>query len=164
MTKSIYALFFLGLITLSFSNYPNETNKNRKENDEIVWQSNYDDAVKLAKKKKKLLLVFFTGSDWCGPCKMLHVDLFENKEFIEFSSKNFILYKADFPRKVDVITPEQKLKNNELKNKFSIAGFPTIIIINSNDEVLGKQVGYGRSQSIDPHMNTFKSAIEKFKK
>jgi len=65
MTKSIYAILFLGLITLSFSNYPKETNKSRKENDEIVWQSNYDDAVKLAKKKKKLLLVFFTGSD-CG--------------------------------------------------------------------------------------------------
>lgn len=163
MKKSIFVLLFLGLFTLSFSNAPKETTKNLKESDAIVWQSNYDDAVKLAKKKKKPMLVFFTGSDWCGPCKLLHVDLFENKEFIEFSNKNLILYKADFPRKVDGITPEQKLKNNELKNKFSIAGFPTVIIINSNDEVLGKQVGYSKSQTIDPHMKTFQSAVDKFK-
>ena len=107
--------------------------------------------------------MFFTGSDWCGPCKMLHADLFDNEEFIKYANKNLILYKADFPRKESNITDAQKLKNNELKSKFNIAGFPTVILLNSKGEILGKQVGYSRTQGSENHKKTIEDAIKNYK-
>ena len=44
------------------------------------------------------MLIFFTGSDWCGPCKMLVEDFFESDKFKEIAEKEFVLYEADFPR------------------------------------------------------------------
>ena len=87
MKNSLLILLFLGLTSFAFVTIPNDKTK---ETNTLTWQTNYDDAVKLAKKKKKPLLVFFTGSDWCGPCKMLHADLFENEEFITLANKELI--------------------------------------------------------------------------
>jgi len=164
MKKSILSFLFLGMISFSFVPTPKE--KIDKENDAnvLTWQTSFDDAVKLAKKKKKPLLVFFTGSDWCGPCKMLHADLFENEEFITLANKKLILYKADFPRNGgSVVTPEQKLKNSELQSKYGVGGFPTVIMLNAKNEVIGKQVGYNRKQTTTYHLKMINDAIEKYK-
>lgn len=164
MKKSILSFLFLGMFSFSFVSTPKE--KLDKENDAnvLTWQTSYDDAVKLAKKKKKPLLVFFTGSDWCGPCKMLHADLFENEEFITLANKKLILYKADFPRNGgSVVTPEQKLKNSELQSKYGVGGFPTVIVLNSKNEVIGKQVGYNRKQTTTYHLKMINDAIVNYK-
>ncbi len=163
MKKSIFALLIIGLISMSFYDAPMISTAEIGNNEHEIWQSDYDASVKLAKKKKRPLLVFFTGSDWCGPCKILHADLFDTPEFAEFAGKNIILYKADFPRRTDTgLTEAQKAKNNELKNKFSVPGFPTVILLNSKGEVIGKQVGYSRTQTTEPHMKTIKDAIAKY--
>ncbi|MBT8187760.1 MAG: thioredoxin family protein, partial [Croceitalea sp.] len=49
--------------------------------DNVQWLTDYDLAMGEALLKKKNVLVYFTGSDWCGPCKMLKKDLFATKEF-----------------------------------------------------------------------------------
>lgn len=163
MKKSILILLLVAFVSTAFTDKSLNISQNDDKKDTEIWQSDYDAAVKLAKKKKKPLLVFFTGSDWCGPCKMLHADLFETAEFAEFAKKNLILYKADFPRKTDSgITEAQKTKNNELKAQFQVPGFPTVLLLNSKGEVIGKQVGYSRTQTTEPHMKTIKDAIEKY--
>ena len=43
---------------------------------DVNWQTDYKSVLKQAKKDKKNVLVYFTGSDWCPPCKMLKRDLF----------------------------------------------------------------------------------------
>jgi thioredoxin-related protein len=164
MKNSLLILLFLGLTSFAFVKIPNNKIDKAQETNTLTWQTSYDDAVKLAKKKKKPLLVFFTGSDWCGPCKMLHADLFENEEFITLANKELILYKADFPRNGgSVVTPEQKLKNSELQTQFGVGGFPTVIVLNSKDEVIGKQVGYNRKQTTTYHLKMINDAIENYK-
>lgn len=164
MKKSILSLLILAIVSFAFTTQGQKKKTTLKEKEiSINWQSDYDEAFKLAQKKKKPLLVFFTGSDWCGPCKMLHADLFDNEEFIKYANKNLILYKADFPRKETNITDAQKLKNNELKSKFNIAGFPTVILLDSKGEILGKQVGYSRTQGSENHKKTIEDAIKNYK-
>ncbi|MCE5318679.1 MAG: thioredoxin family protein [Parachlamydia sp.] len=34
----------------------------------IPWMTNYEEAVTKSKSSSKPLLMFFTGSDWCGWC------------------------------------------------------------------------------------------------
>lgn len=163
MKKSIFLIILLGFISTAFSDITDIKAIEKKDKNEIIWQSDYDAAIKLAKKKKKTVLIYFTGSDWCGPCIQLHKDLFDTKEFSEIATKNLILYKADFPRKTDSgITEVQKIKNNELKSQFQVPGFPTVILLNSKGEVIGKQIGYNKAQTTEPHMKTIKDAIEKY--
>ena len=37
----------------------------------LNWSPTFKEALKKSKKEKKPVLIYFTGSDWCGPCKAL---------------------------------------------------------------------------------------------
>ena len=45
------------------------------------WLTDYEKAQKEAQAKNKLLLMDFTGSDWCGWCIMLDKEVFSKPEF-----------------------------------------------------------------------------------
>jgi thiol:disulfide interchange protein len=47
----------------------------------LNWESNFKVALKKSKKEKKPILIYFTGSDWCGPCKVLDKKLFHSEKF-----------------------------------------------------------------------------------
>lgn len=163
MKKTLFIALFLGFVTYSFGQTETKTETTTTKT-EPKWVTNYDDALALAKKKKKPLLIFFTGSDWCGPCKMLHKDFFETEEFTKLSDKKLVLYKADFPRRQDVVSPEMKQKNNELQVKFGVRGYPTMILINPSDGTeMGRQVGYSPAMGLEQHKKTIDEAIAKVK-
>ena len=151
MKKSFYLLLFLSAVSLSFS-----FNEPSSETQELNWVSDFDHALKLAKKSDKPLLVFFTGSDWCGPCKLLEKDFFESTEFQNVAKNDLILYKADFPRRRDLVSAEQKKRNAELQHKYGVRGYPTIIILNGNGNILERQVGYNRNFGAEEHFKMLK--------
>lgn len=91
------------------------------------WMTNLDEAMTLAAKEKKSVLVEFTGSDWCPPCIAMRKNVFTKKEFIEAASKNFILVELDFPKK----DKELAEKNQPHAEKYQIEGFPTVILLDS---------------------------------
>ena len=106
------------------------------------WVADFDKAVEIAKKENKNLLVDFTGSDWCGWCIKLHKEVFDHEAFLTSAKKDFVLVALDFPRseeaKAKVPNPD---RNNELKNKFNVRGFPTILVMTPEGEVIGR-TGY----------------------
>ena len=63
------------------------------------WKNNFDEAKIEAEKQNKKILLVFSGSDWCAPCIKLDKNIWRSAEFIKFSDENYILYKADFPKK-----------------------------------------------------------------
>ena len=89
-----------------------------------------------AKAGDKLLLLDFTGSDWCMWCRRLQAEVFSQPEFEEYAKKNLVLMAVDFPR-AKPLTAEVRKQNATLAQKFEIEGFPTIVILNGD----GKQVG-----------------------
>ena len=104
------------------------------------WQTDYKAALQQATKEKKMVLVDFTGSDWCGWCIKLDKEVFSKSEFKNYAKKNLILLKVDFPRS----KPQSaglKQQNQELKQKFAIQGYPTVIVLYSNGQQAGK-LGY----------------------
>ena len=103
---------------------------------EGTWLSDLSKAQAEAKASNKLLLLDFTGSDWCVWCKKLHAEVFTQPEFQAYAKDNLVLLTVDFPRSKP-LTPETKKQNEELARKYDIQGFPTIIVLNGN----GKQVG-----------------------
>lgn len=106
----------------------------------INWETSYDDALKRAKKEGKPLLIYFTGSDWCGPCKGLSKNLFKTEKFQEYSEK-MVLYKADFPRNKNLVDNETKKVNKELSIRFGQTKFPTMIMVNAKEQELGIKQG-----------------------
>ncbi len=98
------------------------------EGQELKWETDINKAIELSAKSKKPLMLFFTGSDWCGWCIKLQKEVFFKPEFIEWSKK-VILVELDFPRKTQL---EEKLKqqNNQLQQIFQVSGYPTIWFVN----------------------------------
>ncbi|WP_324027907.1 thioredoxin family protein [Maribacter sp. BPC-D8] len=120
--------------------------------DDSKWLTNYDSAISKAKKQHKNVLVYFTGSDWCPPCKMLKTDLFDTNEFQELSN-NYILLYVDVPRNRDLISEKQMVHNKELLTKLNKKKvFPMFKVIDSKGNELDKLSGYSMNGVIDSHL------------
>jgi thioredoxin-related protein len=106
------------------------------------WVGDFDEAVELARKQNKDLLVDFTGSDWCIWCKKLDKEVFSEQAFLDAAQKDFVLVALDFPHaddvKAKVPNPD---RNKELSEKYEIQGFPTVLLMNPDGEVYAK-TGY----------------------
>ncbi len=68
--------------------------------------------------------------------------MFSTQEFKDWAKKNVILVEVDFPRKTQ-LPDKVKKQNDELKRRFSISGFPTVLFLDAQEKVIGKSVGYG---------------------
>ena len=104
------------------------------------WLTSYEQAQKEAQANHKLLLMDFTGSDWCGWCIMLDKEIFSKPEFKEYASKNLVLLELDFPRGKKM-PAEITAQNERLMMKYGIQGFPTVVVFNSEGKPLGA-LGY----------------------
>lgn len=105
------------------------------------WLTDLPKAQAKAKTENKMVLLDFTGSDWCPPCKALHKNVLTSKEFLEFAKDNLILVEVDFPRRKK-LSAEQQKANTALSEKYDIQGFPTLLVLDSSGKQLSKDVGY----------------------
>jgi len=108
---------------------------------EGTWLTDFAKAQETAKQDKKLLLMDFTGSDWCPPCKQLHKNVFLSKEFNEFAKEHLVLLLVDFPNSKPQ-SAEQKKANNSLAQKFKVRVFPTIVVLDSSGKQISFETGY----------------------
>ena len=104
------------------------------------WLDDFKKAKKEAVRKGRPILADFTGSDWCGWCVKLDKEVFSEKAFQDYAKKNVVLFVADFPRakKTDERTMKQ---NKELMETYGIRGFPTILLVDPDGEVIAR-TGY----------------------
>ncbi|HEY5705395.1 MAG TPA: thioredoxin fold domain-containing protein [Terrimicrobiaceae bacterium] len=105
------------------------------------WQTNYSEALAQAAKENKLVLLDFTGSDWCVWCMKLSKDIFSQPEFKEFAAKNLVLVELDFPSSKP-LPDEVKAQNTALATKFGVEGFPTLILADGEGKEVARHVGY----------------------
>jgi thioredoxin-related protein len=105
------------------------------------WLTDLSKAQSIAKEQKKMVLMDFNGSDWCPPCKALRKNVLSSPEFMEYAKKNLVLVDVDFPRHKQ-LSAEQQKANERLSVKYSIEGFPTIVVLSSDGKELTKKVGY----------------------
>lgn len=132
-----------------------------KEPVQINWQASFKEALSKSRSESKPILIYFTGSDWCGPCKILKSKLFDTEEFKTFSDENLVLYKADFPKNKDLVAPHNRATNEQLSSRYSQSSFPTMIMINDKGEVLGRKNGIYMTEYYYPF---FKEITTKYKK
>jgi len=130
------------------------------DNVESLWLNSYKEALKKAKIERKPILIYFKGSDWCGPCKKLDEGLFSSEKFKKLSERNFILYEADNPYNKDLVEKDKLKVNLKLIKKFKISSYPTLLFVNYKQRVIAYKKGMILSDYYYPF---FESVIAKFK-
>ena len=99
------------------------------------WTSDYKKAQQEAKANHKLVLLNFTGSDWCGYCFQLDRAILLKPEFKDYANKNLILVEIDFPRR-KAQSVEVRKQNEELAMKYQIEGFPTLVLLDGDGKTV----------------------------
>ena len=96
-------------------------------------------AKEIASNESKNIVLIFSGSDWCAPCIKLDRSIIQTDEFKKATNENWILVKADFPKKkANALSEEQTKANQELAEKYNPEGnFPKVLLLNPKGEVLG---------------------------
>jgi len=122
----------------------------------LAWTTNLEQAIELAKKENKVVLVNFTGSDWCQWCFKLRDEVFSQDDFKNYASENLVLVMIDFPRNKQQST-ETKTYNQSIAQKYGVQGFPTIILINDKGIAVAK-TGYQPGGALN-YVNYIKSFL-----
>ena len=104
-----------------------------------------------------MILVEFTGSDWCPPCKALKKTVFNSDTFKKYAKSSLVLVELDFPRGKNLITKEQAAYNRTQAKKFSVRGYPTVILMDASGKELLKEVGSGRTP-VEAYIKMLKNA------
>lgn len=104
----------------------------------IQWEPSFEHAKVLAKEKNELILLNFSGSDWCVPCIGLRKEFLESDAFSDFASKNLILVNADFPRrKKNAVASEEVKRNEALAEIYNPNGvFPLTLVLTADGKVV----------------------------
>jgi thiol:disulfide interchange protein len=112
------------------------------------WLTDHAAALAAAKKAKTPVLMVFTGSDWCPPCKNLHSTVFESEAFKKWAEKKVVLLELDFPRSKEQ-PMELKEQNQKLQKEFNVSGYPTVIALDAKGKKLFQQVGFSGGDAED---------------
>ena len=121
----------------------------------LAWESTFKQALKRSKREKKPVLIYFTGSDWCGPCKVLDKKLFHTDKFKRLADKDLILYEADNPRNKELVDAIKLQENFKLIRKYNVKSYPTLVMVNHK----GKMIGYKKGLILTEYYYPFIQAV-----
>jgi len=105
----------------------------------INAQNRMETAKKEAAEKNELIVLNFSGSDWCIPCIKLHKNIIEKEDFKKLQEDHIIVYlNADFPRnKKNQLSAEMNKENAKLADQYNPKGiFPYTLLLNKDGKVL----------------------------
>jgi protein disulfide-isomerase len=116
MKKIIFTLFLTTLFSI-----------NSLAQERVTWHTDINKALEIAVNENKKVMLFFTGSDWCGWCIKLQNEVFKTSDFEKWSN-DMVLVELDFPKR----TPQdEKIKgqNQQLQAMFKVRGYPSVYFV-----------------------------------
>ncbi len=110
----------------------------------VTWLGNFKTAKEEAAKSHKLIVINFSGSDWCAPCIRLRKEILESATFTNYAESHLVLVRADFPRqKKNQLSKDQVKLNEALADQYNPNGiFPYTLIVDEHGKVLKSWDGY----------------------
>jgi thioredoxin-related protein len=122
------------------------------------WSTDFEAATVTAKEKHQLILLNFSGSDWCGPCIRLKREIFADDIFKNFADSNLVLVNADFPRnKKNELSKELTKQNEKLADRYNPKGrFPFTLLLSWDGKVLKTFDGFP-NESVLEFVNEIKT-------
>ena len=114
--KNAFLLLFIVLFSANLS----------AQKEQLTWYTDLNEASKISAKTNKPLMLFFTGSDWCGWCVRLQKEVFLTKEFTKWADESVILVDVDFPNDKSKQSSELQNQNKLLERQYEVRGYPTV--------------------------------------
>lgn len=146
--KKIVIMFLLASVLVSCKD--NSSTKNVKG---INWLTDVDKANELAGKDNKLIMID-VYADWCSWCTKLDEETYIDKDVIK-ESKKFINLK---------INPETDQKASEYLTPYKISGFPTILFVEPNGQLVDSIGGFLDAKAFLERMKNVFTVRDKFNK
>ncbi len=109
---------------------------------QLVWHVDYKEAVKKSRDSELPLLIFFSGSDWNGSCMKIRKEVLTSLEFAQKILGKFICLEVDFPRHFEQ-SKALRLQNNELKVKYKVEEFPSLLVISHDGREIYRMGSFG---------------------
>lgn len=131
MKNILFMLPGIILMVLTSAKLPATDTETENKDGIAFHQGTWDEALNLAKKEGKPIFLDISAS-WCGPCKMLKAKTFPNEEVGKFYNANFI----------NVAVDGEKGEGIKLASKYRIKGYPSLVFIDSNGQLIAQTAGY----------------------
>lgn len=112
-----------------------------------IWHTDIETAKKEARENDHLVLLNFSGSDWCGPCIRLKEEVFGSEAFAKLADSTLVLCNADFPRsRKNQLPAGQQKKNEAMAEMYNPYGkFPYTVLLSADGKLLRAWDGYPKS-------------------
>ena len=123
------------------------------------WGEDFSAASATAQKEGKLLLLAFSGSDWCGWCVKMEKEIYSDKKFINEAKKKYALVMIDSPQNKEILSKLAKKQNPELLKKFGVRGFPCTVIARPSGDEVKRFSGYQRG-GVDAFLKELKAVAD----
>ena len=109
----------------------------------VGWTEDFEAARRQAASEGKFVLAAFSGSDWCGPCMALEREVFSQKAFLDAVAAKYVPVMLSFPHDKSTLSKLAVSQNGELKKRYPIQGYPTVIVVDPvTGEVVKRRTGY----------------------
>ncbi len=99
------------------------------------WTDDIDKAFERSKELHRNVLVHVAGSDWCGWCAKLDLEVFTQDAFKAYAKERWVLVYVDFPHGKKA---RDASRNQRLKDHYKVEGFPTILLLDPTGEEIAR--------------------------
>jgi thiol:disulfide interchange protein len=125
--SALLALIFLALVAFSGKVVENNT----VSKGILFEEENWNEVLQKANSEGKLIFVNLYAT-WCGPCKMMKINTFSNKEVGQYFNENYI----------SITLNGEAGKGLEMMTKYKLRSYPSHLFINGEDKVVAHTSGY----------------------
>lgn len=133
----------------------------------INWMTMNEALAAQAKNPKKIMLDAYTN--WCGPCKMLDKNTFQNPDVAKFVNENYyavkfnaegneaVTYKGqDFTNpNYDASKANSRNSQHQLSQALQVTAYPTIIFFDENGDTITPLPGYKTPAQLELYLKLF---------
>lgn len=112
----------------------------------VNWVS-FAEAAKQADAEEKKLMIFLEA-EWCMVCKRMHEEVFTKSNVFSLLNRGFYPVRMDIESDTMIPVKGKWVSKKEFSKDIGIYGTPTILFLNSNEEVIGNFVGYSDAEDM----------------
>ena len=115
-----------------------------EEPDSAVWQVMPRQAFAMAQRQQRPLVLLFTAQ-WNANCLSLSEEVCTTRSFNDFARDELVICFLDYPQNIS----DAPRSMREVKEKFRVSGYPTVLIFDPEGNVVREINGYRKGKPVD---------------
>ncbi len=167
--KKLLFITIIVVTAFAFTTNNSTADKSQAEAAEINWIS-FEEAVAAQKANpKKIMMDAYTT--WCGPCKLLDKNTFQNADVVKYVNENYYAVKFNAegnetvnfrgkkytnPR-YDATKANKRNSSHQLSGFFRVNAYPTILFLDEEANYLAPVKGYKTPKQLELYLKLFAS-------